>query len=250
VPKQASPLFSPEQLSAIDFSKIPQHVAIIPDGNRRWAKQQGLTSLTGHRHGSKIIQPIVQAAKCLGIKALTLYTFSTENWQRSGREVTGLMLLLRKFLVEQAPPMKKEGVKLHTIGDTTKLPKKVLAALKDAQEMTKQCSDINLILALNYGGRDEICRMVKEISTACVSKKLSPESIDETLIESYLDTHEWPEPELLIRTSHELRLSNFLLWQIAYTEIHFSPVLWPDFSPTHFLDAIVDYQRRSSRRGA
>lgn len=241
--------YSKEELSSLDITRVPYHVAIIPDGNRRWAQQQTISSHMGHKKGSDVLQPIVEAAKTLGVRVLTLYIFSTENWYREKEEVLGLMVLLENFLNKQSEPMKEQGVRLHAIGEVNGLPAEVQDALNASLENTREGTQLDLVLALNYGGRNEICRALRTIVKDCVEERCSVDTINESLINRYLDTAVWPDPELLIRTSNEYRLSNFLLWQLSYTELYFTRVLWPEFTPKHFLEAIMQYQKRKRRRG-
>ncbi len=240
------PYFTNEQLSDVDFGKIPRHVAIIPDGNRRWAAKQNQGISYGHKTGCDILMDIVEAAIELGVHYLTLYTFSTENWKRSPEEVEALMSLLEIYLTEQRPRMVTKGVKLETIGDLNPLPKGVQEAVAISKEKTKGCHKIQLTLALNYGGREDICRAVKKI----IANNIAKEEINEEMVSRYLDTTAIPDPELLIRTSGERRLSNYMLWQLSYTELFLSETLWPDFKPLDFLKAVRDYQIRERRHGS
>lgn len=243
-------LFSSAELSRIDLFRVPQHIAIIPDGNRRWAEQRMAMPQEGHKCGADSLLPIVRGAKELGIKVLTFYTFSTENWLRAAEEVEALMLLLENYLTEQREPMRSEGVRLHTIGAIDELPASVREALELTRQVTAGGTNIDVVLALNYGGRNELCRAVRRLSADCVAGRCSYDQIDEKLVASYLDTAGRCDPDLLIRTSGEHRLSNFLLWQISYAEIIFSDVLWPDFTPLHLLEAVEHYQKRQRRGGA
>lgn len=242
-------LFAPEQLSLLDKNRIPRHVAIIPDGNRRWAKNQQTSTEQGHREGSNAIIEIVKAAKDLGVKILTFYLFSTENWTRPKEEIAALMWLLEDFLYRQTNAMLENNIRLQTIGDLERLPPRALKAVNDTMAATRHCDQIEMVLALNYGSRDEICRAVKKIVGDCCEKKIHEEEIDEDLISKYLDTSQWLDPDLLIRTSGEIRVSNFLLWQISYTEIYVADVLWPDFKPANLLDALINFQKRERRLG-
>ncbi len=241
--------FDPEQLARLNRSHLPKHIAIIPDGNRRWAKKHFLNSQQGHQEGADILMEIVKAAQELEIRHLTLYSFSTENWQRSPEEVFAFLLLIANYLIEQREEMAQTGIKLETIGDLNPLPSFLKEAIRETKEATKSCDKIDLILALNYGSRNELCRAVRALVEDCDNKRLNKEEINEETLSRYLDTHPWSDPDLLIRTSGELRLSNFLLWQISYAEMHISPTLWPDFSPKHLLDALLDFQGRERRRG-
>lgn len=235
-------------LEQIDKTSVPRHIAIIMDGNGRWAQKKGLQRIKGHYNGAKIIRHLTDIASELGVKHLTLYCFSTENWRRPLEEVNFLMDLIRNYLIEQANDMVKEGVRLTTIGDTSTLPDKVKAELIRVKEMTKDCSKITLNLALNYGGRDEIVHAVNAL-VADVKAGKRDEDITEEIFEQYLYTNFLPDPDLLIRTSGEIRLSNFLPWQTAYTEFYFTDVNWPDFSDDDFYTAILEYQRRNRRFG-
>lgn len=245
----SSPIYSPQQLALIDKTNIPHHVAIIPDGNRRWAQRRHERSESGHRSGANVIVETVKAAKELGVKAITFYLFSTENWSRSPEEIAALMWLLQEFLYEQCPTMQADGVRLQTIGNLAKLPNDALKAIEETKHATENGSNIDMILALNYGSRDEICRAFHRILDDCLSQKITKEQINEELISRYLDTTPWGDPDLFIRTSGENRVSNFLLWQLSYTELYICEALWPDFTPNHFLDAIIDFQKRDRRLG-
>lgn len=241
-----SKFYTQEQISALDLGKIPKHVAIIPDGNRRWAMKQKRGTEFGHRAGCDILMDIVEAADEIGIDYLTFYTFSTENWRRSKLEIDTLMALLEQYLTEQRPRMVEKGVKLLTIGDLKKLPPGINRVIEESKKATEQCTSIHLILALNYGSREEICRAVRKmIAAGC-----TPEEVNEERLSHYLDTSAIPDPELLIRSSGEKRLSNYLLWQSSYTEIFLTETLWPDFRPIDFLKAIEEYQRRERRIGS
>ena len=235
-------------LEQIDKTSVPRHIAIIMDGNGRWAQKKGLQRIKGHYNGAKIIRHLTDIASELGVKHLTLYCFSTENWRRPLEEVNFLMDLIRNYLIEQANDMVKEGVRLTTIGDTSTLPDKVKSELIRVKEMTKDCSKITLNLALNYGGRDEIVHAVNAL-VADVKAGKRDEDITEEIFEQYLYTNFLPDPDLLIRTSGEIRLSNFLPWQTAYTEFYFTDVNWPDFTDDEFYKAILEYQHRHRRFG-
>jgi undecaprenyl diphosphate synthase len=238
------------QLNELKKSLIPHHVAIIPDGNRRWAMNQNTDNVVqGHLAGVEKVMDIVEAAADIGIKVLTFYTFSTENWQRPKLEVDALMDILESYLVDQRPRMLASGVRLNTIGDIKGLPQRVQEKLKETLEATSHCSRIDLILALNYGSRDEIKRAVGLILDDYSLQRLKREDLTEKLIGNYLDTAKWPDPDLFIRASGEQRISNFLLWQLSYTELYMPHVLWPDFTPHHLFEAIVHYQKRQRRFG-
>ena len=247
--KEKSSRFRPEQQALLDPKKIPKHIAIIPDGNRRWAKKRFFNILDGHREGADTLMEIVKSAKELGVKEVTFYSFSTENWNRPQDEVVALMTLFEQYISNQCEEMIQSGIRLDTIGDLSSLPQFLNTTIQNTKEKTKTCQDITLILALNYGSRDELCRALKKIVKDCDQHKLKKEEISEETISHYLDTTPWGDPDLLIRTSGELRVSNFLLWQISYSEIHVAPVLWPDFTPQHLLEAIIDFQGRQRRWG-
>lgn len=242
-------IYSEKRLLTLNSLHIPKHIAIIMDGNRRWASRRGLLPLAGHMRGADTLVQIVRAASELGVEVLTVYAFSTENWKRSPVEVEALMKLFKTFIAKQKDSMIKEGVRLDIIGDTFRLPADVKDSFDEVIEATKEGNKFNLVLALNYGGRDELKRAVSAIVEDCLSNKLSKDEINEELISSYLDTSKWQDPDLLIRTSGENRLSNFLLWQISYSEVFLTDVLWPDFSEQNLLEAILEYQKRELRIG-
>ncbi len=229
--------------------KLPVHIAIIMDGNGRWAKKRGLPREEGHRQGVKRVREIVEASVKVGIKYLTLYSFSTENWKRPKTEINALMRLLNYQLKRELKTMLKNKIKFRVIGDITAFPKYIQKNIQKAIEETKHFENFNLILALNYGSRREITRAVKLIVNDFKEGKINIDNINEELISKYLWTKDIPDPDLLIRTSGEYRLSNFLLWQCAYTELYITPVLWPDFNEIELLKAILDYQRRERRFG-
>ncbi|CCJ33492.1 isoprenyl transferase [Caloramator australicus] len=234
----------------IDMSNLPQHIAIIMDGNGRWAKKRNLPRTMGHKAGVETIREIVKTCSKIGIKYLTLYAFSTENWKRPQDEVNTLMNLLVEYLRKEVEELDKNNVIINWIGDISKLPLICQEELKRAKEKTKDNNGLTLTLALNYGGRDEIKRAIIKIAKDVNAGKLDVDSIDENTISGYLDTANIPDPDLLIRPSGELRISNFLLWQIAYSELWFSDIYWPDFSSKHLLEAIKDYQKRERRFGS
>jgi len=244
-----SPYFTEEQLALLDKTKMPAHIAIIPDGNRRWAKANTLNITQGHRKGANNLITIVKAAKAVGIKSITFFLFSTENWTREKREVRALMWILESFLIEQRQAMIDQGIRFHTIGDLTKFSDRVIRVLEESKQATAHCNTIDMVAALNYGGRDEITRAIKSLLEDFERTKFKKEAINETLISKYLDTASWPDPELLIRTSGEKRISNFLLWQISYSEIYVTEVLWPEFTANHLLDALLYFQYRERRLG-
>lgn len=241
--------FSSAQLACLDRTRLPKHVAIIPDGNRRWAKKRLESAQEGHREGADILMDVVKGAQEIGIQTITFYVFSTENWLRSQEEVSALMALFANYLIEQRDDMVANSIKLETIGNLSPLPSFLKEAIFATKAATEGCNRIRLVLALNYGGRDEICRSIQMMLDDYEKQQLKKEDINELTISQYLDTADWEDPELLIRTSGEMRISNYMLWQISYTEIHMTPVLWPDFKPYHLLEAILDYQRRERRWG-
>ncbi|GIR59990.1 MAG: isoprenyl transferase [Bacteroidota bacterium] len=233
----------------LDKNNIPKHVAIIMDGNGRWAKQKGEMRIFGHTNGVESVRESLTAAAEIGVKYLTLYAFSTENWNRPKEEVAALMDLLVKAIYDEVEELNEKGVRLETIGNTSILPVSCREALTKAKERTKNNDKITLILALSYSSRWEIAQAVKTMAEESISGKLDVETINEDLISSYLSTSNFPDPELLIRTSGENRVSNFLMWQLAYTELYFTETLWPDFKKEHFFKAIKDYQDRERRFG-
>ena len=232
-----------------EADKVPRHVAIIMDGNGRWAQRHKLPRLSGHEAGRKSVKKVVQAAIAHGVRYLTLYAFSVENWQRPRDEVQGLMGLLRLVLREELAEMGKEGVRLRAMGRLQDLPEAVREELESAMEKTKANTKMDLILALSYGSRVEITEAVKTIAREVKSGQLDAETITEETISQHLYTRGLPDPDLLIRTSGEMRISNFMLWQISYAEIHVTPVLWPDFGQEEFAAALADYARRERRFG-
>ncbi|ASS91529.1 isoprenyl transferase [Bacillaceae bacterium ZC4] len=230
-------------------NEIPEHVAIIMDGNGRWAKKRSLPRMAGHREGMKVVKKITKLASDIGIKVLTLYAFSTENWKRPKDEVNYLMRLPVEFLSTFLPELIQENVQVRVIGDQSMLPDYTVNAVKKAVNETKQNTGLILNFALNYGSRTEIVEAVKKILRDREDGKLHIDDIDEQLFSNYLMTKKLKDPDLLIRTSGEIRLSNFMLWQLAYTEFWFTDVLWPDFNEHHFLEAIREYQQRIRRFG-
>ena len=234
---------------SIDTSHIPRHVAIIMDGNGRWAKRQNRPRLYGHKVGVESVQEIVEAAMELGIDVLTLYAFSTENWKRPEDEVGGLMGLLKNYLQKELSRMLKNEIRLTCIGDIRKLPGDVRQVLEQAMEETAQNEKFTLNLALNYGGRAELIQAIRTIAEDVQSRTLSVDDINEQVVDKHLYTQSLPDPDLLIRTGGEARLSNFLLWQISYAEIYFTDVMWPEFRKEAFREAILEYQRRERRFG-
>jgi undecaprenyl diphosphate synthase len=242
-------IYSPEEIAQLDPDKIPLHVSIIMDGNRRWAKKRGLPPIMGHWKGADTLTRIVRAASELGIKVLTVYAFSKENWQRSREEVDALMHIYQTYLESEREPMLREGVRLSTIGDLSALPSFVRDALKVSESMTAHCNTIDLVMAFNYSGRDDLRRAFIRMMEDCEKGKLSKEQITEELITQYLDTAHVSDPDILIRTSGEKRQSNFLLWQLSYSEFYHTDVLWPDFDERELLKALCEYQKRSRRFG-
>ncbi|MBF0225721.1 MAG: isoprenyl transferase [Desulfobacterales bacterium] len=228
---------------------VPSHVAIIMDGNGRWAKKQMMNRIKGHEKGINIVKTIVRTSRELGISYLTLYAFSTENWERPKVEVDALMRLLKKFLMDELKELNDNEIKLNAIGQTERLPFEVLEILRYAMNTTKNNNYMTLNLALSYGGRSEILRAVKAIVDKVKNGSIAPNLINEDMISSHLYTNNMPDPDLLIRTSGEMRVSNFLLWQIAYTEFHFSQTLWPDFTKEEYIEILKNYQERERRFG-
>lgn len=238
-----------KQLQEIDINNLPTHLAIIMDGNGRWAKQQGKLRTFGHENGTKTVKKIVEACAKLGINFLTLYTFSTENWNRPKIEVDILMKLLIGSLKRELKTLQNNNIKLNTIGNIDSLPKGVRKELLEVMEQTKDNKAMTLTLALSYGSRDEIINAVKKITEKVKNNIISIDTIDESIINQHLYTQNVPDVDLLIRTSGEHRISNFLLWQIAYAEFYFTDVLWPDFKEAHLHEAILSYQKRERRFG-
>lgn len=236
-------------MSPINKDKIPQHIAIIMDGNGRWAKQQGEDRIFGHHEGVNSVREIVEAAAEVGVKYLTLYAFSTENWNRPKEEVDALMELLVATISMETPQLHKNGVKLEAIGNLKSLPASCFNELQESITTTKNNTRLTLVLALSYSSKWEITNSVKEIAEQVAAGKLKPSDITEEIISSHLCTTKYPDPELMIRTSGEHRISNFLLWQLAYAEFYFTDKLWPDFRKQDFLEAINAYQARERRFG-
>lgn len=229
--------------------KVPEHIAIILDGNGRWAKKRGMPRNFGHLQGAKNVEQICSDAYDLGVKYLTVYTFSTENWKRSVEEVNGIMNILRQYLNSFKTHVKREKLTVRVIGDRSRLDDDINELIDELWEMSKDHKGLTLTLALNYGGRDEITRAVRKLADQVKEGSLLPEQIDEAAISKELDTYYMPDPDLLIRTSGELRLSNYLLWQLAYTEFYFTDVLWPDFDKKELEKAIEYYNGRDRRYG-
>ena len=233
----------------IDKQRLPQHIAIIMDGNGRWAKKMGNQRIFGHQNGVTSVREVTEAATELGIKFLTLYAFSTENWNRPKEEVDALMALLVKTIEAETPTLAKNNVRLLTIGDTSRMPNETAQRLQQCIDQTAQNTGLSLVLALSYSSRWEITNAIKNMVKDGINQELNINDINEETISNYLSTRNMPDPELLIRTSGEYRISNFLLWQIAYTELYFTEVLWPDFKKEALYKAIVDFQSRERRFG-
>ncbi len=233
----------------LDPGRLPRHVAMIMDGNGRWAKKRLLNRIQGHEKGADTVRAMVEACREIGIPYLTLYAFSTENWQRPKREVDALMALLMKFLDTERDELQKNGIQLAVIGEIERLPEKVRRALDEVIAATAANDKLRLILALSYGGRAEIVRMARRLAEDAVSGKVQADQIDHDCVVRQLYTADIPDPDILIRTSGEMRISNFLLWQIAYAEFHFTPTLWPDFGKEEFYRILGDYQQRERRFG-
>lgn len=233
----------------IDKEKIPNHIAVIMDGNGRWAQKKGAMRIFGHRNAMTAVREVIEGAAELGVKHITLYAFSTENWSRPQDEINALMELLVKAIADEVGNMMKNNIRLSAIGDINSLPQACQSNLRNAMQTTGGNTGLEVILALSYSGKWEITEAVKSIVEKVVSKELSKEEITQELISSHLNTKGIPDPELLIRTSGELRISNFMLWQMAYTELYFTEVLWPDFRKEHLHEAILAYQKRERRFG-
>ena len=229
--------------------KIPAHIAIILDGNGRWAKAKGMPRNYGHAQGSKNVERICEEAYRIGVKYLTVYAFSTENWNRPKDEVDALMKLLRNYMKTCLKTAAKNDMKVRVIGDKTGLDEDIRNRIAELEEATKDNGGLNFQIALNYGSRDEIVRAVRKVSEDVKEGKVKPEDIDEKMFETYLDTHGIPDPDLMIRTSGELRLSNYLLWQLAYREFYYTDIPWPDFTKEELSKAIAQYNRRDRRYG-
>lgn len=233
----------------IEELAVPRHVAIIMDGNGRWAKQRGLPRTEGHIKGQDALRHTLRAAAEFGIEVLTVYAFSTENWNRPQEEVDALMELLVHAIHSETPELIKEGVRLETIGDTARLPERARQSLKQCLADTAACSRITLVLALSYSSRDEVVRGVQQLACHVLEGTISPKDITEELVSDHLDTARLPELDLVIRTGGEQRISNFLLWQAAYAELYFTDCYWPDFGREQLLAALVDYNQRERRFG-
>ncbi len=236
-------------LDMINKDRLPRHIAIIMDGNGRWAKEQGQDRLYGHFHGVESVRNIVEGCAELGIEYLTLYAFSTENWDRPEYEVVGLMELLVSTIRKEVESLHKNNIKLHVIGDMSMLPEYARRELNEALEITRQNTGLNLVMALSYSGRWELLNAVKNIAFEVKTGRLNVEEINQDTLQKFLCTSEFPDPELMIRTSGEFRISNFLLYQLAYAELYFTDVRWPDFRKDNLYEAIIDFQGRERRFG-
>lgn len=233
----------------LDPSKLPSHVAVIMDGNGRWAKKRVLNRIKGHESGAETVRMVVRTSRQIGIKYLTLYAFSTENWQRPESEISALMSLLKRFLDSETRELAENGIWLNTIGEITSLPEDVQHSLKQTAEATCRNEGMCLTLALSYGGRAEIARAARQAAKAVQEGRIEPEEITQNSLSNYMYTSGMPDPELMIRTSGEFRVSNFLLWQIAYTEIFVTPTLWPDFTREEYIGILKNFQERERRFG-
>jgi undecaprenyl diphosphate synthase len=238
-----------EKAVSIDMTRLPKHIAIIMDGNGRWAAKRALPRKAGHKAGAEAFERLITDAKDLGIQHITVYAFSTENWKRSDEEVNAIMDLMRHYLKNSFQRFLKDNVRMHIIGDISRLDKDIQEQIKEVEEKSREKDGMTVHIALNYGGRDELLRSVQKITEKALNGQISLPDITEETIEENLDTAGIPDPELLIRTSGEERISNFLLWQIAYSEFYFSDVLWPDFNKKDLLEAIYYYQNRERRFG-
>lgn len=236
-------------LKGLDTSRLPKHVAIIMDGNGRWARLRGRSRVEGHRRGRASVRAAVETSRKLGIPYLSLYAFSVENWMRPENEVQALMSLLQRYLTVEQPNMMRHGIRLLAIGDRDRLPLSVRSTLERTIEVTKDNKGMTVILALSYSGRSDIVKMVRRIAWKVKQGGCVPEEIDESLVTAHTETGSIPDPDLLIRTSGEMRISNFFLWQIPYTELYITPILWPDFREKEYLQALREYQRRRRRFG-
>ncbi|AFY73948.1 undecaprenyl diphosphate synthase [Synechococcus sp. PCC 7502] len=235
--------------SDLDQARLPRHVAVIMDGNGRWARQKGLPRIIGHRQGVDALKDLLRCCKDWGIKALTAYAFSTENWGRPTEEVDFLMILFERILRRELAEMCREGVRITFVGDLASLPTSLQAEIKESMAATVNNQSIHFTVAINYGSRHEIIKVCRQLAQAVQIGEIKLEQIDEALFQQHLYTSGEIDPDFLIRTSGEMRLSNFLLWQIAYTEIYFTPTLWPDFDRSEFHQALLDYQGRDRRFG-
>lgn len=236
-------------INRLDRNNIPNHVAIVMDGNGRWAKKRGLPRIKGHIEGTKSIKRVLEIAYDLNIKYLTLFAFSQENWDRPKQEVDGILKIIRKSLQTEINQLNEKGIKISIIGNFKRVPEDIIKTIKNVQQTTKSNKKMNVCIAFSYGGREEITQAAKNLAKDVLEGKMKILDIEESIFRNYLYTKDIPDPDLLIRTSGEIRISNFLLWQMAYTELVFTPVLWPDFNKYHFLKAILEYQARERRFG-
>jgi len=234
----------------VELPTGPTHVAIIMDGNGRWAQSRGRPRLFGHRAGARRVRQIVEACPGLGVKYLTIFAFSTENWKRTQAEVSGLMLLFRRYIQKETQALVDNGIRVRFIGDRVKLDKKLVGLMDELERVTAHNELVNMTVALNYGGRDEVARATKRLAEEVAAGRLKPEDVDEETLPRFLDTYVLPDPDLVIRTSGEARVSNFLLWQSAYSEYEFIDTLWPDFTPEIFAEVLGKYGTRERRFGA
>lgn len=247
--KRMENLSKEELLQKIDRSNLPGHIAVIMDGNGRWAKERGLSRQTGHRHGAEALRKVLLQGEELGLSAMTAYAFSTENWKRSRQEVGFLMDLMLEYLLKEIKTLHRRQVRVILLGDKQQLPPHIAREFQKAEAMTAQNTRLTLNLAINYGGRREITQAVQAIAEQVAAGRLKPAEIDEETISAHLYTAGQPDPDLIIRPSGELRISNYLLWQMAYSELYFTPVLWPDFDGLELLKAVYSYQSRQRRFG-
>ena len=239
----------PADFDGLDRARLPRHIAIIMDGNGRWAKRRLLNRVKGHEKGADTVRTVVRTCREVGIQFLSLYAFSTENWQRPKSEVDALMTLLVKFLKKEQKELAENDIRLQVIGQKERLPAKVLKALREAMDLTRDNSALQLNLALSYGSREEIVQMARKLARKSKNGQVDPEAIDADVVAKHLYTRDIPDPDLLIRTSGEMRISNFLLWQIAYTEIYVTDTLWPDFNREEFQEILKNYLQRDRRYG-
>ena len=228
----------------------PRHIAIIMDGNGRWATQRGRPRLFGHHAGAKRVREVVEACPDLGVKYVTIFAFSTENWKRTQSEVTGIMNLFRRYITQEAQALIEENVRVRFIGDRLRLDKKLISLMEELEDMTSKCTGVNLTIAINYGGRDEVARATKRLAQEVRDGRLDPEDVNEETLTRFLDTRVLPDPDLIVRTSGEARISNFLLWQSAYAEYEFVDTLWPDFSAQELAKLVNAYGKRERRYGS
>ncbi len=233
----------------LDLGRLPRHVAIIMDGNGRWAQRRGLSRIEGHKRGKDSVRAVVEASRRVGIPYLSLFAFSTENWERPRREVDALMRLLRRYLRTELHRMMKNGIRLLAVGDLARLPYGLQADLEATMEATRNNKDMTVVLAVSYGGREDIVQAARALARAARAGEINPEEIDSDMFARHLSTAGIPDPDLLIRTSGELRVSNFFLWPLAYSEIYVTETLWPDFREDEFYDALLAYQQRERRFG-